>query len=156
MSHARTTSRTGSKGAPGWSGATRTTRAQNSTAKAAGPEPVGKDLRSLGALELAEEGFVVLNQVPVLLQVEWVRNGVSTRDTKTILGQLRVPQGEVLCALQIPVATVNRKAKTNAPLSPAKGECVLGVGRLLGQLQAMVQESGDGRGFDASACCPCG
>lgn len=107
--------------------------------------------RSFGGFQPTAEGFVTLYQAPVLKQVEWVKKGVGARDAKAILGQLRVPQGEALEALQIPVATVNRKAKTNAPLSSAEGERVLGIGRLLGQVQAMVQESGEPEGFDASA-----
>jgi putative toxin-antitoxin system antitoxin component (TIGR02293 family) len=97
-----------------------------------------------------EEVFITLYNAPALTQVAWVKNGVGARDAKIILGQLRVPQGEALNALQIPVATMNRKAKTNAPLSPAEGERVLGVGRLLGQLQTMVRESGNPNGFDAA------
>lgn len=97
-----------------------------------------------------EEGFVTLYKAPVLKQVEWVKSGVGARDAKAILGYLRFPQGDALTALQIPVATINRKAKTNAPLSPAEGERVLGVGRLLGQVQAMVRDSGNPEGFDAA------
>ena len=98
-----------------------------------------------------EDGFVSLYKASALTQVGWVKSGVGARDAKAILGQLRVPQGEALTALQIPVATVNRKARTNASLSAAEGERVLGVGRLLGQVQTLVRESGNPEGFDASA-----
>jgi putative toxin-antitoxin system antitoxin component (TIGR02293 family) len=104
-----------------------------------------------GGFEPTEDGFVTLYKAPVLTQVGWVKSGVGACDAKIILGQLRVPQGEALTALHIPVATMNRKAKTNAALSRAEGERVLGVGRLLGQLQTMVRESGNPEGFDAAA-----
>lgn len=113
--------------------------------------PVTKGSRLFSWFKPTEEGFVTIYKAPVLTQVEWVKNGVGARDAKVILNQLRVPQGEALTALHIPVATVNRKAKTNAHLSPAESERVLGVGRLLGQLQTMVQESGNPDGFDAPA-----
>lgn len=106
---------------------------------------------SFDAFKPTEEGFVSLYKAPVLTQVEWVKSGLGARDAKLILGQLRVPQGEALTALHIQVATLNRKAKTNAPLSPAEGERVLGFARLLGQVQTMVRESGDSERFDASA-----
>lgn len=112
---------------------------------------IAEDSPSFGWFKPTEEGFVALYQAPVLMQVKWVKRGIGARTAKVILSQLRVPTGEVLIALQIPVATVNRKAKTDAPLSAAEGERVLGVGRLLGQLQTMVRESGDPEGFDASA-----
>ena len=96
-------------------------------------------------------GFVSLYNAPPLTQVEWVKNGIGARDADRILRQLRFPKGAALHALQIPVATMNRKIRDNAQLSSAEGERVLGVGRLLGQLQAMVQDSGNPEGFDAAA-----
>jgi putative toxin-antitoxin system antitoxin component (TIGR02293 family) len=153
MSRAQTTSRTVSKGLSGGHGAAQIKKKkgkQASTAKGAVAIRV-KSTTSFSGFKPTEEGFVALYNAPVLTQVAWVKTGVGARLAKVILGQLRVPQGEALTALQIPVATVNRKAKTNAPLSPAEGERVLGVGRLLGQLQTMVRESGNPEGFDASA-----
>ena len=105
---------------------------------------------SLSGFKPTEDAFVTLYNAPDLTRVEWVKR-LGAQDAKVILAQLRVPQGEALTALHIPVATMNRKAKTNAPLSPAEGERVLGFGRLLGQVQSMVRESGDPEGFDASA-----
>ncbi|HXT78183.1 MAG TPA: antitoxin Xre/MbcA/ParS toxin-binding domain-containing protein [Acetobacteraceae bacterium] len=161
MSRAQTTSRTGSKGLSGGFGASQSTRKRGKQAATAKRTETirlkskasftAKGSRSFGWFKPTEEAFVTLYKAPVLTQVEWVKSGVGARDAKGILGRLRVPQGEALTALQIPVATVNRKAKTNAPLSPAEGERVLGVGRLLGQLQTMVRESGNLEGFDASA-----
>jgi putative toxin-antitoxin system antitoxin component (TIGR02293 family) len=103
------------------------------------------------ALTIGGLGFVALYHAPTLTQVGWVKNGLGARDADRILGQLRFPKGAALHALQIPVATMNRKIRDNTQLSPAEGERVLGVGRLLGQLQAMVQESGNPEGFDAAA-----
>lgn len=161
MSRAQTTPRAGSKGLAGGHRASQFTRKRGKQApnakgtvtvcpKSKAPL-VAKGSGSFGWFKPTEEGFVTLYKAPVLKQVEWVKSGVGARDAKLILGQLRVPRGDALTALQIPVATVNRKAKTNAPLSPAEGERVLGVGRLLGQLQTMVRESGNPEGFDASA-----
>ncbi len=98
-----------------------------------------------------EEGFVNLYEASVLAQVGWLRSGLGARDAKSILGQLHFPRGEALSALQIAIATVNRKAKNNAALSTAEGERVLGVGRLLGQVQTIVRASGNADGFDASS-----
>jgi putative toxin-antitoxin system antitoxin component (TIGR02293 family) len=160
MTRAQSTSRAGSKGPSGGHGGSQLTRKKGKQAPAAkGAVTVrakskarfAKGGSSFSWFKPTEEGFVILYKAPVLTQVEWVKNGLGARDAKVILGQLRVPQGDALTALHIPVATVNRKAKTNAPLSPAEGERVLGFGRLLGQLQTMVRESGNPEGFDASA-----
>lgn len=133
---------------------TKRKRASAAKRKAVRPPPgVGcvSTVSLSGWFKPTEAGFMALYNAPVLTQVDWVKGGVGARDAKIILGQLQVPQGEALTALQIPVATVNRKAKTNAPLSPAEGERVLGVGRLLGQVQTMVRDAGNPGGFDAAA-----
>jgi putative toxin-antitoxin system antitoxin component (TIGR02293 family) len=117
-------------------------------AKSKAPSPQRET--SLAWFQPTEDAFVTLYKAPDLTRVAWVKS-MGAQDAKVILAQLRVPQGEALTALHIPVATVNRKAKTNAPLSPAEGERVLGFGRLLGQIQTMVRESGSPEGFDASA-----
>ena len=160
MPRAQTISRSRSKGLPGGNGASKLTgkkgkqssAAQGSTVRLKSKTvSVAKGNSLLSWFKPTEDGFVTLYKAPVLTQVEWVKSGLGARDAKVILSQLRLSQGEALTALQIPVATVNRKAKTNARLSSAEGERVLGVGRLLGQLQTMVRESGDADGFDASA-----
>ena len=161
MARTHTASRTGSKAFSGAKSASqpiskKATQASTTKGDATVRLPptvssINKNSRPFDGFNPTEEGFVTLYKAPALTQVAWVQSGVGARDAKIILGQLHVPQGEALTALQIPVATMNRKAKTNAPLSPAEGERVLGLGRLFGQLQTMVQESGNPNGFDASA-----
>lgn len=52
--------------------------------------------------------------------------------------------------LGLPRATVDRKARDNKPLSIEHGERVLGFAKLVGQVQVMVEESGDATRFDAA------
>ncbi len=150
MARAQTPYRTGSKGLSGVQGAVKTRKKRF---KAPGtPSSKKAEARVSFAFKLTrKDGFVALYKAPALTQVGWIKRGVSARDAKAIVGELHVPQADALTALQIPTATVNRKARTNAPLSPSESERVLGVGRLLGQLQTMVQESGNPDGFDAAA-----
>lgn len=54
-------------------------------------------------------------------------------------------------ALKLSQATVNKKAKQDQALSPDESERVIGVAKLVGQLQAMIEESGNPEGFDAAA-----
>ena len=93
--------------------------------------------------------FKTLYTAPALTQIAWIKTGLGAQDAKTLLARLSIPQGELLAALQIPTATLNRKAKTNAPLAPAETERLLGLARLLGQLQTIVEESGNPAGFNA-------
>ena len=54
----------------------------------------------------------------------------------------------------LPRATVQRKATKQEPLSPDASSRVYGITRLIGQVQSMVNESGDPQGFDAAQWSP--
>ena len=64
---------------------------------------------------------------------------------------LAIPQSAGLTALNLPPATVNRKFSKDELLAPDQSERVVGMARLIGQLQAMVEDSGDPANFDATA-----
>jgi putative toxin-antitoxin system antitoxin component (TIGR02293 family) len=148
MARTHTTYQAGSKGAATKPGAAKVTK------KPGNQRPAAKRMatdRATSKAQVPAEDLVAFYKAPVLTQIAWVKSGLGARDAKRILNQLRLPQGEALAALHIPAATMNRKARTNASLSPAEAERVLGVGRLLGQVQTMVRESGNPDGFDVSA-----
>lgn len=88
---------------------------------------------------------------PALERIELIRNGLPAVEAKRIIENLGLTQGEALQALKLSPATVNKKAKQAHTLSSAESERVIGVARLVGQLEAMVQESGDVAGFDVAA-----
>lgn len=80
-----------------------------------------------------------------------IKVGVLAADAKLLIAGLGIGQGEALKALNLPVATLNKKVKQKQRLDPAESERVLGVAKLVGQVEAMVQESGNPEGFDAGA-----
>ena len=51
--------------------------------------------------------------------------------------------------LGLPRSTVDRKARSRQPLPIDQGERVLGLLKLVGQAQLMVEQSGRAEGFDA-------
>jgi putative toxin-antitoxin system antitoxin component (TIGR02293 family) len=117
----------------------------------AGAEPLLKTTgRPFDAFKPTTAAFVGLFKADALTRVRAAKAGIGARDAKTILDQFSFSQNAALDAVQIPVATLNRKAKANGYLPPAESERVLGFGRLLGQVQAMIQESGNPEGFDAA------
>jgi len=79
-----------------------------------------------------------------------VRRGVSAATAKRIIGDLDIPSGSATRALNVSVSTLNRKSKDDDALARDEGERVLGLARLIGQVKAMVEESGNSAGFDAS------
>ena len=94
-------------------------------------------------------------QAPALERIEMIRNGIPAAEAKCIIETLGLSQGTALQALKLSPATVNKKAKQDHTLSPAESERVIGIARLVGQLETMIQksgiqESGDAEGFDAA------
>lgn len=81
-------------------------------------------------------------------RINLIRSGVSAQDAKRLLARLDIPQNLVLESLKLPTATVNRKAKEDANLSLEDSERIIGVSRLIGQVDAMVRQSGDSSDFD--------
>lgn len=81
--------------------------------------------------------------------IQLIKTGISALDAKRILAALGLPSGEAMRAVNLSSATVNRKAKARQALAPQESERVLGVAKLVGQVQAMVEESGNTDGFDA-------
>jgi putative toxin-antitoxin system antitoxin component (TIGR02293 family) len=80
-----------------------------------------------------------------------IKRGIRAAEAKRVMADLAIGQGAALKALRLSPATVNKKAKQDRILSPAESERVIGMAKLVGQLEAMIQESGDPKGFDAAA-----
>jgi putative toxin-antitoxin system antitoxin component (TIGR02293 family) len=80
-----------------------------------------------------------------------IRRGISASEAKRIFADLAIGQGAGFKALNLSTATVNKKARQGDTLSPEESERIVGFARLVGQLEAMIQESGDPAGFNARA-----
>lgn len=82
-------------------------------------------------------------------RIRMIRLGVPATKAKRMISDLHFDQQAFFGALNLKTATVNRKAARNEALSTDESERVIGVARLVGQLEAIVEESGDPEGFDA-------
>ncbi|MCB8877307.1 antitoxin Xre-like helix-turn-helix domain-containing protein [Acidisoma silvae] len=95
--------------------------------------------------------FVALYRAAPLDRIALIKQGLPAADAKAILDDLGIEQGFGLKALNLSVATVNKKAKLGERLSADESERVIGLGKLIGQLEVMIADSGDGSDFDALA-----
>jgi putative toxin-antitoxin system antitoxin component (TIGR02293 family) len=84
-------------------------------------------------------------------RIDMIKHGLRAAVAKRILTDLGIGQGAGQKALKLFPATINKKARQDSTLSPAESERVLGIARMVGQVEAMVRESGDPAGFDAAA-----
>ena len=84
-------------------------------------------------------------------RIKAIRAGVPASEVKALTRDLGLDQAVVFKALGLKTATVNRKVAQGGVLSPDESERVLGLVQLVGQVQAIVEESGNLDEFDAPA-----
>jgi putative toxin-antitoxin system antitoxin component (TIGR02293 family) len=95
--------------------------------------------------------YIEVYRATPLERIDMIRRGILASEAKRIFADLPIGQGAGFKALNLSVATVNKKAKHGETLSPEESERVVGFAKLVGQLEAMIQESGDPTSFDARA-----
>lgn len=83
-------------------------------------------------------------------RIELIRSGVSATRVNDMADYLGRPRGYLLDILRIPPSTAGRKIEKSEPLAPDQTERILGLESLIGQVQTMVEESGNPEGFDAA------
>ncbi len=94
--------------------------------------------------------FESLHDCEPMARVELVKRGVPASVAATIAGRMGISKERMYATLGLSRATVERKVRESKPLSPDESSRVLGVGSLVGQVQRMVDESGNAAGFDAA------
>jgi putative toxin-antitoxin system antitoxin component (TIGR02293 family) len=83
-------------------------------------------------------------------RVRIVKLGVPASVVDVMARRMAMPKEKLVGTLGLARATIDRKARENKPLSSDESSRVLGMARLLGQVQAMVEESGNPAGFNAA------
>ena len=83
-------------------------------------------------------------------RVAMVKEGVPARLLDLICEDMAVPKDKLYATIGLARATINRKLREQQMLNQDESERVLGIARLVGQVSAMVRESGRPEGFDAA------
>jgi putative toxin-antitoxin system antitoxin component (TIGR02293 family) len=84
------------------------------------------------------------------LRVKWIRQGVRAVEVKEMVRMMDTSQDKIFKSLKLSTATINRKASRNEGLSAEDSERVVGMSNLIGQVQTMVEQSGNPDDFDAA------
>lgn len=95
--------------------------------------------------------YLALYQAPSVDRIRLIKHGVPALDAKRILSSPGLTQAMLFGALNLSVATVNRKALQAKMLSPEESERVIGFAKLIGQIEAMTAGADGAEGFDAAA-----
>lgn len=115
----------------------------------ASPKPVSQ--RAPRPASIALTSYIDVYRAAPLVRIRMIKGGIPAVQAKRVFSELSIAQGAAFSALNLSAATVNRKAAHDGKLSSDESERVLGMAKLIGQLQTIVAESGDRGGFDAVA-----
>lgn len=86
-------------------------------------------------------------------RIKIIREGVGATETKAFAVDLGIPQDRFFRMFGIAQATVTRRASRRQPMSPEESEKIVGMAKLVGQVQTILDESGDRelmKDFDAA------
>lgn len=99
----------------------------------------------------AADPFSRLSRTGPAELVTLIKRRVPAAEAKLWLDGTGLTRDATLKALDLPVATFNRKVKANERLSPAESERVIGFARMVGQVQDMIEGADGAEGFDVKA-----
>ena len=95
--------------------------------------------------------YITVYRATPLERIDMIRRGSRASEAKRLFAELPIGQGAGFKALNLSTATVNKKARHGETLSPEESERIVGFAKLVGQLEAMIQDSGNPENFDARA-----
>jgi putative toxin-antitoxin system antitoxin component (TIGR02293 family) len=113
-----------------------------------------KNFRNMIKIERLDPGnlnYAVIFRASARDRIDIVKSGITASVAKKIVADLDMPAALTYEALHVPISTINRKAKTGALLRSDEGERVLGLAKLVGQVESMVEGADGADGFDARA-----
>ncbi|WP_454732890.1 MULTISPECIES: type II RES/Xre toxin-antitoxin system antitoxin [Cupriavidus] len=94
--------------------------------------------------------FVTVYKADPIQQVDLIKSGVTAEAPGKLATTLHLTADQLYKHLGFARATVDRKARNKENLSQDQSERIIGLMKLIGQVQTMVDESGDAEGFDAA------
>lgn len=94
--------------------------------------------------------FAEMYEASPLERIKIARRGVDPEMFVLTGTEMGVPKEKLFTLLHVPRATVNRRIKRNEALPTEYSERIIGLQKLIGQVEVMVAESGDPTGFNAA------
>jgi putative toxin-antitoxin system antitoxin component (TIGR02293 family) len=83
-------------------------------------------------------------------RIDIIRRGVSANDVVETGNEMGIAKERMYNLLHFTRATVNRRLKDKGALPSEYSERIIGLQKLIGQIEVMVAESGDISGFNAA------
>ncbi|GAB2890955.1 hypothetical protein GCM10027093_27540 [Paraburkholderia jirisanensis] len=120
-------------------------------ARAQAPEVPARELRSFKITLLKDlTRFGDVYRADPAVRIFTIKSGVTADTFGRIARSMDLSKEQLGKTLGLPVTTVDRKVKSGEALTAEQGERLISVARLIGQVQTMVEQSGNPEGFDAA------
>lgn len=119
--------------------------------KAVHSKPPARSGRAAAAKTPAPLNFLAMYHADAMERIGIVKRGMPATTVEFMAKRMAVPKERLVETLGFARATVDRKARANKALSADESARLLGMARLVGQVQQIVSESGVADGFDAAA-----
>jgi len=94
--------------------------------------------------------FSDVYRMGALERINLIQQGIEPTVFKLMAQQLRRSKESFGDLMGLPVTTVDRKIARHERLSIDQSERLVSAAKLIGQIQSMIEESGDPEGFDAA------
>lgn len=117
------------------------------------PATVAGVAKAQTLLNLAQgrgKSFRDIYMLDPLARVFMIKSGLTAKFIDEMAGEMHKPREWLLATVGVSSSTFKRKKQESKPLSKDDSERVLGMARLVGQVQTMVEQSGDPGAFDAA------
>ncbi|ESQ91350.1 hypothetical protein ABAC460_07220 [Asticcacaulis sp. AC460] len=98
----------------------------------------------------AADGTAMLFRTSALERDSFAREGVPVAYVDNLADRLGESRSKLYVLLRIPRATAARKKSADQRLNLDSSDRVIGFAKLIGQVETIIQESGDPEGFDAA------
>ena len=113
--------------------------------------PTARERSATYALRLLAPGQGGAFALSAIERAELVKRGLPARAVQEMSAAMGLPREQLMRAVGLARSTVERKLAARGRLSEAESEKLVGLSRLIGQVDAMVRESGEAPvGFDAA------
>jgi putative toxin-antitoxin system antitoxin component (TIGR02293 family) len=116
--------------------------ARKVTARSAPKKRVG-----ISQMELS---FVHIYQVEPIDRIKLIRDGVPARYINVISDSMGITKDTLFKFLNLPKSTIDKKSVANQVLPIEQGERLIGMAKLVGQVESIISESGNPDGFNAA------
>ncbi|WP_114651890.1 antitoxin Xre-like helix-turn-helix domain-containing protein [Polynucleobacter necessarius] len=94
--------------------------------------------------------FAQIYRVQPIDRIRLMRTGVPARYINVIADSMGITKDTLFRYLNLPRSTVDKKLAASQILPIEQGERLIGMAKLVGQVESMIAESGNPDGFDAA------